>query len=92
MKTLLNRQLSERQREEVLEYAYSEGERQFENFDGTLTFSMVKAGLTEVLIQANLIEKEVIDYSKMSMRELRGYALNDNDLVYDSKLRKYVKF
>lgn len=92
MKTLLNRQLSESQRQEVLDYAYSNGENQSESFDGVLTFSMLKAGLIEVLMQANLIEKEVIDYSKMSVRELRGYALNDNDLVYDSKLRKYVKF
>ena len=92
MKNLLNRKLTASQREDAIAYAYSAGERIYEDFDGSLTYSMLKDGLKTAFMDASLIEPEKIDYSKMSTRELRGYAMNDSDLTYNHKTRSYEKF
>ena len=92
MKNLLNRKLTAGQREDAIGYAYSEGEKHFEDFNGPLTYSMLKQGLTWAFYDAKLVEAPKIDYSKMSAKERRGYAMDSLSLEYNHKTRNYEKF
>ena len=87
MKNLLNQKLTAEQKEEINFLA----ETKISMYGGS-KLAYLKSAMREVFMQAGLVEKESIDFSKMASKELRGYALNDNDLIYDNKSRKYVKF
>ena len=79
MKNLLNKKLTENQISDLWGYA--------ENEDGEYTISSIKKAMREVFMQAGLIEKERIDFSKMSVRELHGYAHEGE--TYDHLSRSY---
>lgn len=82
MKTLKNRQLSENQRSEIFDMAESHQEM----FGGSM-ISNLKSAMTEMFMQACLVEKLRTDCSKMSVSELHGYA-HDGE-VYDHLTRSY---